>query len=178
MNLSVLKILYFNLILPIFMGFPSHIFRLYILRFHLKKLGQNVTVLRNVTFLNLSNISIGDNCVINTGSILDGRGGELIIENNVDIARDVYIWTLQHDIKSEVHISIGNNVLIGKGAWLASRCTILPGVNIGDNAAVATGAVVTKSIPNNVVVGGVPAKEISLRKSQIFNINTYYPLFK
>ncbi len=160
------------------MGIPSHKFRLFILRFHLKKLGRNVTILRNVTFLNLFNISIGDNCVINNGSILDGRGGDLIIGNNVDIARDVYIWTLQHDTTSEVHKSIGNNVVIGNGAWLASRCTILPGVVIGCNAAVATGAIVTKSVPSNVVVGGVPAKEISRRQSQINMINTYYPLFK
>ena len=62
---------------------------------------------------------------------------------------------------------------MGNGAWLASRCTILPGVVIGCNAAVATGAIVTKSVPSNVVVGGVPAKEISRRQSQINMINTY-----
>lgn len=51
-------------------------------------------------------------------------------------------------------------VKIGKDAWLSTRCTILPGVEIGEGAIVAAGAVVTKSVPPNVMVGGVPARII------------------
>ncbi|WP_278853885.1 DapH/DapD/GlmU-related protein, partial [Thomasclavelia spiroformis] len=49
---------------------------------------------------------------------------------------------------------------IGKKVWIGSHATILPGVTIGDNAIVAAGAVVTKDVPANTVVGGVPAKII------------------
>lgn len=49
-------------------------------------------------------------------------------------------------------IRIGNNV------WLGANVTVLPGVTIGDNAVVAAGAVVTKDVPENMIVAGVPAK--------------------
>ena len=54
----------------------------------------------------------------------------------------------------------GKNLHIGKNVWIGSRSVILPGVTIGDGAIVAAGAVVTKDVPANTVVGGVPAKVI------------------
>lgn len=54
----------------------------------------------------------------------------------------------------------GKNLHIGKNVWIGSRSVILPGVTIGDGAIVAAGAVVTKDVPANKVVGGVPAKVI------------------
>ena len=47
---------------------------------------------------------------------------------------------------------------IGKRVWIGSNATILPGVTIGDGAIVAAGAVVTKDVPENTIVSGVPAK--------------------
>jgi len=44
--------------------------------------------------------------------------------------------------------------------WIGGNCTILPGFTIGNNVVIAAGAVVTKDVPDNVVVGGVPAKVI------------------
>ena len=49
---------------------------------------------------------------------------------------------------------------IGKNVWIGSNATVLPGVSIGDGAIVAAGAVVTKDVPENTIVGGVPAKVI------------------
>ena len=51
-------------------------------------------------------------------------------------------------------------VVIGKRVWIGANVTILPGVTIGDNAIVGAGAVVTKDVPANIIVGGVPAKQI------------------
>lgn len=48
--------------------------------------------------------------------------------------------------------------MLGKNVWIGSNATILQGVTIGDNAVVAAGAVVTKDVAANTVVGGVPAK--------------------
>lgn len=50
------------------------------------------------------------------------------------------------------------DVILGKNVWIGSNATILSGVTIGDNAVVAAGAVVTKDVAPNTVVGGVPAK--------------------
>lgn len=51
-------------------------------------------------------------------------------------------------------------MLIDKNAWLGANSTILPGVTVGKNAVIAAGAVVTKDVPANTVVAGVPAKII------------------
>ena len=50
--------------------------------------------------------------------------------------------------------------MLGRNVWVGSNATILQGVTIGDNAIIAAGAVVTKNVAANTVVGGVPAKFI------------------
>ena len=50
--------------------------------------------------------------------------------------------------------------MIKRNAWIGAAATILPGVTIGENAVIAAGSVVTKDVPNNCIVGGVPAKFI------------------
>jgi maltose O-acetyltransferase len=54
----------------------------------------------------------------------------------------------------------GTPVTIGNDVWIGGNCTILPGVTIGNNVVVAAGAVVTKDVPDNCLVAGVPAKVI------------------
>jgi acetyltransferase-like isoleucine patch superfamily enzyme len=49
---------------------------------------------------------------------------------------------------------------IKRNAWIGANATILPGVTIGENAIVAAGAVVSKDVPDNTIVGGIPAKII------------------
>ena len=70
----------------------------------------------------------------------------------VEVVRNIYSEYKNVDIIAP--ISIGKNVFIG------AKAIILPGVNISDNSIVAAGSIVTKDIPSNVVVGGVPAKFI------------------
>ena len=50
--------------------------------------------------------------------------------------------------------------MAGKNEWLGAGAIILPGVTVGENSIVAAGAVVTKDVPSNTIVGGVPAKHI------------------
>ena len=55
-------------------------------------------------------------------------------------------------------------VVIEDYVWISSRATILPGVHIGKGAVIASGAVVTNDVPENAIVGGVPAKVIGKRE--------------
>lgn len=55
------------------------------------------------------------------------------------------------------------DVTIGENVWVGAGCTILPGVSIGDNAVVAAGAVVSRDIPENMIVGGIPARVLRSR---------------
>ena len=54
-------------------------------------------------------------------------------------------------------------VFIGNDVWIGGRVTILPGVHIGNHSIIGAGSVVTKDVPDNVIVGGAPAKVIKLR---------------
>ena len=57
-------------------------------------------------------------------------------------------------------------IKLGKKVWIGAHATILAGVTIGDNAIVAAGAVVTKDVPADTVVGGVPARVIKKIKEE------------
>ena len=111
----------------------------------------------------LRNIKIGNTTNINPGCMLDSRGGHIDIGNNVDIAPEVNIWTLEHDPSDPDFASKGGSVVIGDFVWIANRAIILPNVRIGEGAVVAAGSVVTKDVDPWTIVGGVPAKKISNR---------------
>ncbi|MFP3919655.1 sugar O-acetyltransferase [Lysinibacillus telephonicus] len=104
------------------------------------------------------NIKVGKNVFINSGCRFQDQGG-ITIGDGVLIGHNVVLATLNHDIdprkRSNMYpapITIGHNV------WIGANATVVPGVNIGDGAIIAAGAVVTKDVPPNVIVGGVPAK--------------------
>ena len=77
------------------------------------------------------------------------------------IGMNVTIATFNHGLSIETrNITYPSPVIIGKNVWIGSNATILPGITIGNNSVVAAGAVVTKDVPKNTVVAGVPAKVI------------------
>ena len=155
---------------PLFMAFPSNIIRILFLRtFQIGedvKIGRSVLIARGADIRSPWNISIGNNVIINKNVVLDGRGG-LTIGNNVDIAQDSIIWTAQHDYNDDYHKYVQAPVTIEDYVWLASRTLILPGVVVGRGAVVAAGSVVTKDVEPMRVVGGMPAKVITERKSKL-----------
>lgn len=160
------------------MFIPFHAVRKFFLRPQLGKLGKGSSFLMGVEFRNPKNILIGDHCVINTRVLLDGRGGQIIIGNNVDIAHEAIIWTLQHDPQDDHYKARGNKVVIEDFAWIASRCTLLPGVTIGRGAVVACNSVVTKDVPPMAIVAGVPAKIIGTRNSSLEYTLLHAPWFE
>jgi maltose O-acetyltransferase len=142
------------------------------------KLGQGDTLLMGIEVRNGKNIFIGDRVVINRGVLLDGRGGRLVIGNDVDIAQETNIWTLEHDVHSDTHADKGGDVAIEDHVWIASRATILPGIRIGRGAVVACNSVVTRDVPAMAIVAGVPAKVIGERRSQLHYELNFRPWFE
>ena len=104
------------------------------------------------------NIHIGKHVFINMGCKFQDQGG-IFIGDGTLIDHNVVLATLNH-AKSPMDRStmIPAPIHIGKRVWIGSNATILPGVTIGDGAIVAAGAVVTKDVPENTIVSGVPAK--------------------
>ena len=114
------------------------------------------------------NISIGEGTVIGDECKLDGRNG-IEIGKNVQLSTGVWVWTEQHDLNDPYFRSgdKGGKVVIQDRAWVSSRVTLLPKVQIGEGAVIAAGAVVTKSCENYGVYGGVPAKRIGNRNDNL-----------
>src|SRR5690625_859263 len=106
------------------------------------------------------NITIGKNVFFNTGCSFQDRGG-ITIGNGALIGMNVTIATLNHGLSLDTrNTTYSSPVVIGENVWIGSNATILPGVTIGVNSVVAAGAVVTKDVPKDTVVAGVPAKVV------------------
>ncbi len=136
-------------------------------RLVLKKCGQRLLTRTGFFLLEPRNVSIGDDVGFNTGCWLNGGGG-ITIGNQVQFGPRVVIHSANHrfdrlDIPICEQGHEHREVVIEDNVWVGAGCIILPGVTIHSGAVVAAGAVVTRSVPANAVVGGVPAKLIRMR---------------
>jgi maltose O-acetyltransferase len=108
------------------------------------------------------NIYIGDHVYVNVlCTILDC--GEVRIGSHVMIGPGVQIYTAAHHLQAEARIQgleVARPIVIEDNVWVGGGAILLPGVRIGRNAVVGAGAVVTRSVPPNVVVAGNPARVI------------------
>lgn len=181
---------------------PSHIIRLFLYRSLFRiKIGKCSTIHWRARFYLPSVLQIGDNSIVGNDAFFDGRfvrkwegkkirfvsyildylfpsKRTIIIGNNVSIAGEVRIFTMEHDIDDPDFSERGAPVIIEDYVVIGTRVTILPGVTIGKGAVVASGAVVTESVEPYAVVGGVPAKLIRTRpKNQRYRLK-YCRLFQ
>lgn len=179
---------------------PSHTIRLFLYRnFFRIKIGKDSSIHWRAQFNQPSGIEIGHNTVIGNDAFLDGRSVRdwkskslsayskefirpitrpLRIGNNVSIAGEVRIYTMEHDIDAPDFKEIGAPVVIEDYAVIGTRVTILPGVTIGKGAVVASGAVVTKDVEPFAVVGGVPAQFIRSRSKNLTYTLKFARLFQ
>ncbi len=105
-------------------------------------------------------LTIGCDSIV-TGRLHVDLGAPVRIGNRVYIGHDVALLTVDHRIGPSEQRCAGHELLpivIEDGAWICSRVTILPGVTVGSGAVVAAGAVVTRDVPPDTVVAGVPAQ--------------------
>ncbi|HEX2536054.1 MAG TPA: DapH/DapD/GlmU-related protein, partial [Chitinophagaceae bacterium] len=106
------------------------------------------------------NTRIGKNVFINFDCTFLDLGG-ITIEDNVMLGPKVSLLTEGHPVAANERQTLTTgNILIQKGAWIGAGAIILQGVTIGEHAVVAAGAVVSKDVPAHTIVGGIPAKHI------------------
>lgn len=106
------------------------------------------------------NITIGKNVWVQQCCTFFDRGG-ITIGNDVFIAPKVNLITLNHvENPYERNSTVAKPIKICDRVWIGIAATIMPGVTVGENSIVAAGAVVTKDVPPNCIVAGVPARKI------------------
>jgi maltose O-acetyltransferase len=106
--------------------------------------------------------SAGRNCVIGLGCSFE-VGDTITLGDGVTIGHQVLIITTTHELGPREHragSALRNPVKIEDGAWIGSRCVILPGVTVGAGAIVEPGSVVNKDVAPNTRVRGIPAKVV------------------
>lgn len=105
-------------------------------------------------------IHFGKNIYINKDVFMTDLGG-IFIGNDVLIGPRAKLISVNHPLNpSDRHKLELKSVVLERNCWIGADATILPGVTVGENAVVAAGALVTKDVPANTVVAGVPAKVI------------------
>lgn len=111
--------------------------------------GENFYANFNCTFLDVSTIEIGDNCMF---------------------APNVQLYTATHPlhpVKRNSGLEYAKPIKIGNNVWLGGGVIVTPGVTVGDNVVVGAGSVVTKSFPDNVVIAGNPARIIKTVEEEL-----------
>jgi len=133
--------------------------------------GKNVKIRPHVMLRDPERIYIGDNSTIGAYNVLwAGKTSAIIkIGKNVMTGPYVKIFAFNHgtklgDIPMIEQPVIEKDVIIGDDVWIGAGAIILPGCKIGNGVVIAAGSVVTKDIPDNVIVAGIPAKIIKKRK--------------
>lgn len=125
------------------------------------KFGKNCFANVNCVFLDTNSIEIGDNTMLAPGvNVFTANHPSKTTERIVPLDDDVEFNGEYDDDTEYTFTNFSQPVKIGKRCWIGANAIILPGVTIGDNCVVAAGSVVTKDVPSNCTVAGVPARII------------------
>ena len=153
----------------------------YFVKANLNNVGRNVTILRGIVYRYPNNISLGNDVIIVLTMSTEISSGKLEISERVTIGRNckldfsgnLYIKEgvlLSEGVIIETHSHgfnprsepVGKQLIVGNSVWIGLNAIIMPNTgSIGDNAIIAAGSVVTKPIPANTIVAGIPAKIIN-----------------
>ncbi|MFA4946620.1 MAG: acyltransferase [Candidatus Micrarchaeia archaeon] len=130
-----------------------------------KRAGRRTLIFECFTLEYPGGFACGDDLRVNRDCNFYAGGG-LTLGNGVIVGQRVSIITANHDYSHAPLLRaplVRKPVKIGDDCWIGAHAVILPGVTLGKGAIVAAGAVVTKSVPANTIVAGVPARVIKKR---------------
>lgn len=135
-------------------------FRGFLLKPCFRRCGRNFQICSNAMIVYTSNVSIGNDVYIAYGSWIQGVGG-VTFEDQVMLGPYTVLASSNHT-RLDRSYRFGPGALapivMKRGCWTGSHVSIMGGVTIGTGAACAAGAVVTRDVPDDAIVAGVPAK--------------------
>lgn len=137
--------------------------RCFLLRLFGTKMGSGCRINSGVKIWFPSNLAVGNHCWLDNDAKIYSVD-KIELGDNCIVSSGAFLCTASHDIGSKTFDLTTKPIKVGDCAWVASNAIVLPGVEIGDGAVVAAGAVVTKNIAPWTIVGGNPAVEIGKRE--------------
>ena len=175
---EIFKGLIFHFINHILNKIPSRRIRMIFYSFLSKgNISRKASIGLGVRILDIRNVQIGAHSNINFDSIIDGRGGAIKIGENVDIAPQVNIWSLEHNPNSENHESRNGSVIIEDYCWIANRVTILPGTHIEKHHVAGAGGVLKGSYSEKAISMGNKARVVgsksAFRKEKLTRLRVF-----
>ena len=119
-------------------------------------------------------LRMGRGSIVGRHCLLDARGG-ITLGRDVNMSSYVRVMTAKHLVQDPKFTADFAPVVLGDRVWCGLGATVLGGVEIGEGAVVAAGAVVTRNIEPFTIVGGVPAQPIAARTDDLDYAITYRP---
>ncbi len=148
-------------------GYVGLVIRYALLKNLANSIGDNVAIQPDVYLFNLENLSIGNNVSVHPMSYIDSIGG-ITIGNDVSIAHGTSLISFNHKF-AKLEIPIKDQgielcpICIENNVWIGAKANILGGVIVSEGSIIGAGAVVTKNVKSNSIIGGNPAHIIKMR---------------
>ena len=141
---------------------PGTGWRVALLRLFGARVGNHVKIKTGVRVKYPWRLQVGDNTWIGEDCWIDNMA-DVVLGSNVCLSQGSYLCTGNHDWRDRSFRMFAREIRLENGSWVASRCTLGPGVTIGRDAIVAIGSVVWESVPAGEIHGGNPATHRGLR---------------